>query len=410
MNNTKRDMTRTAAGCCLLAFTLTACGASGGSPQAPSNQANLAANVLQFAVGTANMYGTATALNVVTTYRQPAGGYRPGASGSLVNSPTLTLPAAIAATAGSPAAYDACSTAPTGPSSGETGKTTITSTSQTPGSTTVTSFGQSGGVFGYGIEPFNSTGQGDCTPPSPTTTGTPFQVAPYPVPLYAGASAAFTSNAFTPWGGPPAFDLLGNGTSAVGSPIVPSGSAGVPLGIDVFAGVAPTAGTYTLSLTVPANTGAVTQTANATMPASPTVLGTATAPAATFNGSGGASFAFTMPAGATEALVEVIDNGNGATNCNGASSSTPVYYTIKMTASGTATLGNSAGPGAKPSICTAAQNGGPGDAITTYTIGFDYPFAESEYPASLGSPNPTITGARPTDDITVSAPASATSP
>jgi len=167
---------------------------------------------------------------------------------------------------------------------------------------------------------------------------------------------------------------------------------------------------------VPANTGVVNATANATMPAAPTVLGTAAAPAATFDGKGGATFAFTMPSGATEALVEIIDTGNGATNCNTASSAQGIYYTIKMTASGTATLGDAAGPGATPSICTAAQNGAvsggtaTGDAIAVYTIGFDYPFVESSYPASSGNPSPTITGAGPTDDITISAARSQTSP
>jgi hypothetical protein len=391
-----------------IAFALTGCGASGSSPQVP-NQANISANVLQFAVGTANLYGTSTALNVVATYRQPKGGFHPGDSGSLLNSPTLTLPANILVATGTPAGYDACSTAPSGPSAGESDTNAVTSTSQVPGSKTVTSFGQSGGVFGYGIEPFNATGQGDCTPPGANATGTPFQVAPYTLPLYVGALAV-QANAFTPWGGPPAFDVVGNGTSPVGIPQYPAGTAGVPLGIDVFAGVAPAAGTYTLQVSVPANTGTVTKSAQATIPAGPVVLGTATAPAPAFNGSGGATFAFTMPGGATEALVEVIDNGDGGANCNGASGGAPVYYTIKMTATGTATLGNNAGPGGKPSICTGAQNGGTGDNIIVYNVGFDYPFAESEYPTSLGNPSPAITGANATDDITVSAPASSTSP
>src|SRR5579872_3442109 len=91
MNNINKLMTCGA----IAAFALTGCGASGGSnAPAPNTQASITTNVLQFAVGTANIYGVANAgLNVVATYRQPAGGFAPGDSGTLVNSPTLTLPA-----------------------------------------------------------------------------------------------------------------------------------------------------------------------------------------------------------------------------------------------------------------------------------------------------------------------------
>ncbi|MGC2242959.1 MAG: hypothetical protein WBA06_04960, partial [Candidatus Aquilonibacter sp.] len=68
-----------------IAFALSGCGASGGNPTTPT-QANVAANVLQFAVGTADYSGCgAPSLNVVTTYRQPAGSFAPGDSGTLVN-------------------------------------------------------------------------------------------------------------------------------------------------------------------------------------------------------------------------------------------------------------------------------------------------------------------------------------
>ena len=122
-----------------IAFALSGCGASGGNPTTPT-QANIASNVLQFAVGTADYSGCATpSLNVVTTYRQPAGSFDPGDSGTLVNSPTLSLPGALAGPAGAAAAYDATSSVLTGPATGELGTHAITSTSQTPGTTTVTS-------------------------------------------------------------------------------------------------------------------------------------------------------------------------------------------------------------------------------------------------------------------------------
>src|SRR5271170_7950143 len=104
-----------------LALALAGCGASPNA--AVPNQATVSSNSLQFVAGTANLYGLATGLNVVTTYRQPSGGFNPGASGTLLNSPVLSLPAAIPgalAGAATAAGYDASSTAPSGPATGET--------------------------------------------------------------------------------------------------------------------------------------------------------------------------------------------------------------------------------------------------------------------------------------------------
>jgi hypothetical protein len=408
--------TQKLAACGAIAFALGGCGASGGSPQTPA-QANVSANVLQFAVGTANYAGT-PALNVVTTYRQPTGGFKPGDSGTLLNSPTLTLPTALSGTPGSPAAYDGTSTIVTGPASSEIGTTSMTSTSQNPGSSNVTTFGQSGGVFGLGIEPFNATAAGDFTPPSVGTMGQPFQVAPYPVPVY-DSSTGTDPNQFVAWGGPPAFVLSGsNGDSVVGSPIYPTGTAGISEGIDVFLGITPVpGGSYSLSVLVPANTGNVTQSKSFTLPASLTTLGTATAPTYVPDGSGGGTFAFTMPSGATEAYLEVIDFGPSPptattplSSCNGASTSAPVYYTIETASSGTLTLPDTIGPGGAPSVCTAAQNtsanGGaaaPDDFVAIQVVGFDYPAYEMSYPKSLGNPSPAILGANGEDDITISA-------
>ncbi|GAC1657444.1 MAG: hypothetical protein NVS9B12_09530 [Vulcanimicrobiaceae bacterium] len=386
-------------------FVLAGCGANGTSPLAPQQQVNVASNVLQVATGTANLYGAATALNVVATYRQPAGGFRPGASGTLLNSPTLTVPNTVPPVAGAPASYDPTSTVLLGPSAIEIGGASATSSSQAFGPLdsreTITSFGQSGGVFGSGIEPFNATGPLNAT--GATTIGTPFQVAPYPVPLYDSSSPTFAGgadpNKFIPWGGPPAYDILGNGQSAVGNASVPGGSAGIPLGIDVFAGIAPVAaGKYTLSATVPVNTGTTTATASFTLPGALTVLGNAIAPAYTPDGNGGGTFAFVMPAGATDAIIEVVD-ANGT--CNGSTLGRPYYYTIHATASGVVTLPDGAAPGGKPSICTAAQNAGAGDEFTAQVIAFDYPFFAASYPSSLGNPTPALTTGS-SADLTIS--------
>ncbi len=403
-----------------IALAFTGCSSVGGSPSAPPSSQPVASSVLQFAVGSANLPNGTTGLNVVATYRQPNGAAKPGDSAVAVNSPTITLPSNIAVSVGSPAGYDGCSTVLTGPASAEIGTASMTSTTQSPGapcSTTQSTFGQSGGVFGLGIEPFNATGQADFTPPSANTTGTPFQVAPYPVPLYATA----TSNTLIPWGGPPAFLVGGVPDSLAGNhELVPAGTNGVSEGIDVFNGVAPVAGgAYSLSVSVPANTGTVTQKATFTLPPAITLLGGATAPAYAPDGNGGGTFAFTMPAGATEAYLEITDYGppTGA-SCDGwASMATPVYYTIEATASGTLTLSDDLGPTAPlsaaantvPSICTAAQNttangaATPGDQAVMQVVGFDYDAFGISYPNSVGKPSPSFANSNGSTDLTLSA-------
>jgi hypothetical protein len=364
--------------------------------------------VLQFAVGAANIYGVANAgLNVVATYRQPSGGYAVGDSGTLVNSPTITLPAAIGAGAAAPAAtvegFDACSTAAFGASTNEVGTTTITSTSQSLGATALTTFGQSGGVFGVGIEPFNSTGQGDCTPAAVNATGTPFQVAPYPVPLYDGAAGADVNQMDAAWGGPPAvLNLGGGGDSVVGSGNYPGGTAGISLGIDVFNAVPAVVGAYKLVVSVPANTGTVTTPASFSL-AGVNDLGSAGAAAAfVADGTGGGTVTIAPPVGAwTEALVEVTDYGAPAAG------STPVWYTMEAVNGGN-------GVGCTALVCTLPDTIGPGatasttagDQVVTQVIFTDYPIYEMQYGTQAGNsggkPSPAIIGAVGSTDISLS--------
>ncbi len=423
MNNTLKTLITPLVTSGAILFALTSCG-SGGVAMAPTTQAVISSNVLQFAVGTANLYGAGTALNVVATYRQPNGN-----SGTLLNSPTISLPRGLpgALAAGAAATgYDASSNAPNGPAPGESN---ITSTAQTAGASCSpgTTFGQSGGVYGVGIEPFNAQGQADCTPAGTNATGTPFQVAPYPVPLYDSASPTFTPtgdpNVFVPWGGPPAFLLTGSSVSVVGSTNYPTGTAGVSEGIDVFAGVAPVAGgAYALSVSIPANTGTSVQSATFTLPGV-VVLGTAVAPAYVPDaaGDGGGSFALAMPTGATEAYLQITDYGPAtamAVGCNGSGTGDPafgngvgkpVYYTLLATGSGTITLPPTLGPGATPSVCTAALNTAangsatPADQISIQVVAFDYDMYHASYPSSLGNATPSIAGPRGSDDLTISA-------
>jgi hypothetical protein len=394
----------------ILTLALAACSANGSDPKGVTT-ANVSANVLQLQVGTANLQGVVTGLNVVATYRQPAsGGFKPGDSGTLLNSPKLTVPGQLPGTPGAVAPYDPTSTILGGPASAELNGHVMGPTSQVPNSTNETTFGLSGGVFGLGIEPYNAYGSYDA--PSGINIGAPFQVAPYPVPLYDFAGDA---DAFVPWGGPPAFNIAGNGQSVVGSGAYPAGTRGAELGIDVFATVPPALGAYQLSVIIPANTGRFTQTATANMGAV-TLLPTVGPPGVSGYGSGNATLNVALPGKVTEAYLQVTDIGpQSATStsgqpasCNGSGGGNPIYYTIHVAHSGSFLLGSARGPGGAPTICTAADNtaadGAPvsGDQFTVQTIGFDYPAFESSYPSSLGNPAPNIVGVNGTDDITIS--------
>jgi hypothetical protein len=200
------------------------------------------------------------------------------------------------------------------------------------------------------------------------------------------------------WGGPPAFDLAGIGESVVGSATEPAGQAGVSEGLDVFEGVNIRQGTYTLGVEVPANTGTIDASTSATLASS--ALLPAIAPASpALNGNGGGTFAATLPAGVTEAYIQITDIGppqasasTAVVGCNGSvenptalnpetggPSVTLVYYTIEVTpAEPSGALPNGVGPGGAPSLCTAAQNtaangGAPtgADQFVVQTIGVD---------------------------------------
>jgi hypothetical protein len=365
--------------------------------------------VLQLSVGTANIFGDLGAggggvgLNVAATYRQGKGSTSPGDSGTAVNSPTLTVAGALPEYEGSPDGH--FSTIETGPTATEAGGAVMTSTPQN--ALTPTTFGTSGQVSGLGIEPFNYA-----------VGGSPDSNIPYPVPIYDNYPVTAPSAAPDPdqlpaaWGGPPSFLIDNIPTSVVNTGNVPSGTAGVSLGLDVFEGVTPVGGgAYTLSLSVPANTGTITASKSFTLPTALTVLPAITPSVPTLDvpEDGGATFAITLPAGVTEAYIEIENIGPTAgVSCNGAATTSPVYYTIKVTASGSYQLAPLLGPGATESICTAAANttanGGTatsGDQFFIDSIGFDYPWYEASYPQNF-SPSPAILGANGEDDITIS--------
>ena len=445
-----------------LTAVLTACSAGGtGGPAIQTvNPTNPSYSSLQFAVGTANLYNGTLGLNVVSTFRQTN-----GTSATGVNTPTIGGPFSINAAPAPGGGSDPYSTVLNGgPSLTETAVASpgITGTPQTvqlgtpncdaAGSVpsgfvscpsglapNTTTFGQSGGIFAMGLAPYNHQG----------FTGQSYSYQPYAQPFYPQS----THVPFVPWGGPPAFDPDGTGlgerdglainagTDSFGDPYF----LGVGEGVTMFDGVTPRTGTYTLTVVVATvGSGGSITTSNVSKTASLgtlALLPTLTAPAVTpdANGDGGATFTASLPAGVTEAYVQIVDYGpNGGPsesspqsnpfNCQGprGTAFAPVYYTFHVTSAAStpyqvpatigpslATTGGASNVQPSPSLCTAAQNtsanGGaatPADDYVVQMIGFDYPIFQAAHGLTEASTpqNPQIANATGQADITISVP------
>lgn len=424
--NLTRGLRRLGAPLVAAGLVLSGCSTDNAAGGNPGTVVNTNLGKLQLAVGTANIFGDQPAsavvgLNVVETFRQSKGEQTTGDSNALVDSPTLTGPFTLPSTPGSPDAAGA--TIESGPGPSDAGGNTMNSTGQPdPGAATInpSTFGVSTNASGQGLEPFNYTAV------DTQTNGVPYTYIPYVQPLFDsnnGVAAGGTdadANSFTPWGGPPAYDPDKDGLGVRDGNPIPSGVDGVSLGLDVFEGVAPATGAYTLSVTVAKNGGGVnTSTASANIGSS-ALLPAITPATVALDGTGGGTFTVALPAGVTEALIQIEDIGPpemGASGCNSANL-IPVYYTIEATASGTYTLPDMSGPGSPSapgvSLCTAAQNQAAttaagttgvtatGDVFLVQTLGFDYPAYEASYPQSNGNPAPTIVGASGQSDITIS--------
>jgi hypothetical protein len=438
-----------------VALSLAACTA-GQTTAPPINSVNpLDPNYskLQFAVGTANLYGTASGLNVVSTLRQPN-----GESATLVNTPNISGPFAFVNAPVQSVFFTGicCGADPyatiysQGQSLSETrAGALISSTSQavhpgTPACDTVaptagfftcplgiapntTTFGQAGGVFAMGLAPYNTV----------NTTGQSYSYSSYPEPLYNTA----THPQFIPWGGPPAFDPNQNGMGTRDGTF-PAGfdSFGFPFGLGVgegitaFSNVTPAVGTYSLNVTIaflgnngqPVS-GTLTSTARLSSLA---LLQVVTAPTVVPDTTtGAASMTVTVPAGVTQAYIQIVDYGPGGSgnpptavaSCHTIAGTTfivPTYYTLEVTASGSYGLSaghgpNTSGANPKPSptICTAAQNSAAvgtaaGDNFTVQMIGFDYPaFQAAHSLIEATTPQaPAIAGASGQSDLTISVP------
>jgi hypothetical protein len=421
---------------------------------------------LQFAVGTANLYGGTVGLNVVSTFRQGNGYSAVGVDTPKISGPfTIDARAVPSFAEASPANYGFPDPYTTvfndGPSAREWRGSSIGGTPQTvePGTPScdgvgafpkppkgqsfvrcpsglppnTTTFGESGGVFAMGLQPANAV----------AATGQAYSYQPYPQPMYP-ARDPVSHYVFVPWGGPPAFDpdldhmgtrdgLILAGVDSFGDPYF----LGVGEGITVFDDTTPRSGAYTLAVAISAlgpggvTTSTVTKTAQ--LKAS-YVLPKVTAPLFVPDGKGGGRVTTSLPFGVKEAYVQIVDFGpkggpaDGASanpNCQGARGTqfAPVYYTILVTSHAKVTyrLPDTDGPnlatsgGAtnlkpSPSICTAAQNTASvgsktnADDIVVQMIGFDYP----DYAAVHGlierttPKNPPIANAAGQADITIS--------
>jgi hypothetical protein len=422
------------------------CGGNAASPPGAVTVVPPSSAKLQLAIGTADISGDSTGLNVVTTLRTPAG------KSVLVNTPTLTGPFVLPATPGVANANG--STITTGPSAAEIAAGGLISASPqvaAGGTPAVSTFGNDGGVFAGGFQPANAdnrgatlSANGDNPYPQPNydscAPAVPSSGASFNPDCAAGGtdymSATVNMDTFLPIGGPPAFDPNNDGEGTRDGTF-DSSVLGVNEGINVFAGVSVPAGQYNESTLIPSN--GTTQTTVSAAPVSyasaPPLLPVPTAPTYMPDGSGGGYFVVgTLPAGVTDALIDVVDYGpdygqylagtitSQPINCytNG---SYPAYFTIHTTPqllaaatpTGTAALPDLDGVGSptvhNPTICTAAENtaanGGTatdGDSYEVFLIGADYPIYASNVLFTLNTQLPTLTASPgASTDITISA-------
>ncbi|HET7813291.1 MAG TPA: hypothetical protein VFL13_02830 [Candidatus Baltobacteraceae bacterium] len=389
------------AACAIAAALLSGCATNGAATIPSTSQANLNSNVLQFAVGTANINGTA-ALNTVATLRQTSGN-----SGVLADQPTIAGPAGFVA--GSAAAYN---TATFG-ANVDAGTTHISGSPQVPRNNAGlvnSTLGTFTGVFSYGFGPYNCdtncTNLGAYYPGNPnSTTGNGFLASQYACssaicansatpndvgevqPFYAPAGSGFDFIV-----GPPAVPFFNDGT-------FPSGFAGYPPGFTTFA-VTPMAGAYQLSVNVAAqNASPITYTASSTL-TSTALLGPISV-AITGKPSNGLTGTVSVPAGVTETEVFAVDVTPGGTQ---------TFFTagpISGTGTKSWSIPGNLGPCAG-SNCQSGANAGPsfstGDIYFVVAVGYDYPAFEAGPPGNKQQ-KPTITGAGGQADLTMSDPA-----
>jgi hypothetical protein len=375
-----------------LGFTLAGCTSGNSAVQPPFTSIDVATDsTLQFAVGTANINRTA-GLNTVVTFRNK----KSGLSATLLNSPAIAGPASFVNDAPAGTCSSSGAAGPGGPGT-DAGTNLISSTPQTlPGITPVcTTFGQSGGAFGYGFAPANSTTAGAANYPQYSLGAGANNALNLAYPdLYGGGAFSFTyplpfyftaANRLPYLGGPPAYPFFLDGFEA-------TGFLGYPAGFTDFA-IAPVLGSYVLTVALPAAASAQAATLTATATLTSTTLLPAY-PTPSFTAAPGGSGVITVapPAGVTESLVYVVAVSDNATTYT----RTNTFFTVRITGSGTqtATIPGNLGRVHAPSFNT-------GDRVFIYAVGFNYPAFDAAPPGNV-SANPAIVGANGQADITTS--------
>jgi hypothetical protein len=371
------------------------CGNGGASEPPVTSYDPAATSRLQFAVGIATMSynsgaSVAYGLNTVETLRQ-----KDGLSGTLYNVPMIIGPSSfnvLTSTETGSEVQSAGSDLGTNHITwGTLNQSQWTGPPRGPKASTT-------GAFGYGLCPCNSdSGPGNGFTPL-------FQT--FNLPIYG-------INQQPLWyGGPPAYP-------AEGPSVVALGWEGYSLGFTDFA-VAPVIGAYHMYAAVPPaydtpQNPTPSPGPNGTPTPAPGILAagaqlTSLTPLPQFatptfvpDGKGGGTVKVDVPAGATEALVEVRtlkNSGNPSSPCVAAHTSDG-YYTMIAHASGAQqlvladNLGELTQSGQKTaSICPEAT-------YEVYAAAVDYPAYEASYPSNLGQ-FPTIRGTKGQADVSTS--------
>ena len=345
----------------LLASLSIAAGCSSGqsSAEPPTSSVNVQSFKAQLAVGVATFVDGSTGLNVVGTFRQPD-----GLSGTLVNTPTITGPAAFRV--------------PPGMGGVDGGTNHISASPQVPplDTPTSTTLGESGGMFSYGLAPDNSD-----------TSGSLYNFV-FDGAFYDGTGALMGAdsggNPIEFRGGPPSYPNILNGT-------YPSGFEGFTQGFTEFA-TPPVAGAYGLSIVVAAANAATTTVIGSpagriTNPAG-SLGAIAAAPAFVEDGNGGGTATCTVPATAAETLVDISD----VTAITFFSS--VVHGGGAITAKFADDIGASSGTVTSPPLAA-------GDEYSVSCIAVNYPAFESGPPSNVQE-LPTLVGSNGQADISFS--------
>ncbi|MHB8231203.1 MAG: hypothetical protein ACYDG0_10565, partial [Vulcanimicrobiaceae bacterium] len=340
-------------------------------------------------------------VNFVATLRQPN-----GLSGVLADTPTITGPGGFLVPANAAGAYTGA-----GPNA-DAGTAHMSGSVQVPlnnAGLTNSTFGTFTGVFSYGFGPFNSDQSitsGAYYPGNPNNSGGNGFTSSnyYGTGMVAAAMATGDPTQPVPFlsadpmdylVGPPAVPFFNDGT-------FPTNFAGYPTGFTPVE-IAPIAGTYTLSVNVPAqNASPITYSKTATL-TSTTPLPAMAAPTFTSDTTGGGSGTVTVPAGVTETMVYIVDANAGLYYAVGPIAGTGAQpYTLPDH------LGRCSTPGAN---CENGANAGnsitAGDTYFVSAVGYDYPAFEAGPPGNKQQ-NPAIVGANGQADITMSPVATGT--